>query len=232
MLNLNTPREKIIDAAVRLAVEAGWDTLPLDRIAARADINLGVLRQEFASKPQILAAFTRAVDDAVMAKITVEPDISTRERLFDVLMTRFEIMAPYKAGLRRIHDDLRRHPGQGLAQLFTMARSQYWMLTTAGVTADGPTSALRIPGILGIYASIFKTWLDDEEPGLSKTMAALDSHLQRGERIMTRLNDLRAAVDRLRCAFAPFSPLKKAEVSKPISTEGNEAEPRPLQGST
>lgn len=232
MLNLNIPKEKIIDSALRLAAEEGWDSLSLDKIAARADINLSVFRRDFASKSQILAAFSRAVDDAVMMRITAEPNISTRERLFDVLMTRFEVMAPYKAGLRRIHDDLRRHPGQGLAQLLVMAKSQYWMLSAAGVAADGTLSVLRVPGLFTIYASVFNTWLDDEDSGLSKTMAALDSHLQRGERIMTRLNDLRVAADRLRCAFTPFRSPKAAQAPKPTSTEGNGAEPRSQQGST
>jgi ubiquinone biosynthesis protein COQ9 len=198
MLDLTSRRGKIIDAAMRLAGERGWSGLSFDEIAAAAGCNLAEFRQEFQAKAQILAAFTRAVDDAVLAKVgRPEPGTAVRDRLFDVLMTRFEVMAPYKPALRRIMSDLRYRPGESLAQFGAAGRSMYWMMAAAGLDAEGPRGAVRIPGVMGIYARAFDIWLEDDDPGMARTMAALDSRLRRGERIVRRVDDMLAAASQM-----------------------------------
>lgn len=203
MLDTTMPRGKFIDAAMRLAAERGWSGLALDDIAVAAGESLSVLRKEFQTKAQILAAYTRAVDDAVLARIErPEPGTAPRDRLFDVLMTRFEVMAPHKAALRRIAADLRHRPGESLAQFGPAARSTYWMLAAAGIDAESTRGTLKLPGLMGIYARAFDTWLQDDDPGMARTMAALDSRLRRGERMVRRVDDMLAAAERM------FSSLK------------------------
>jgi AcrR family transcriptional regulator len=221
MLDLATPRGKIIDAALRLAASDGWSGLGLNRIATEAGVNLAEFRHHFRSKAEILAGFTRAVDDAVLAKAgPAEAGASARDRLFDVLMTRFDVMAPYRDGLRRIRQDLRFRPAESAAQLAALACSQYWMLAAAGIETDCAHSALGVPGLLGVYARVFDVWLDDTDPGLAKTMAALDGGLQRGERFMQRLDDIRSAAERFACAFMP----KRTACGKPAAKETASAE--------
>ena len=41
---------------------------------------------------------------------------------------------------------------------------------------------MRVAGLGMIYASVFGIWLEDDDPGLARTMAALDRRLRRGER--------------------------------------------------
>ena len=53
---------------MRLAASQGWSGLSLDRIAQEAGIGLAEFRKEFTSKIDILAAYTRAVDDAVLPR--------------------------------------------------------------------------------------------------------------------------------------------------------------------
>ena len=203
MFDQTTRRGKIIEAVMRLAATRGWSGLSLDEIASEAGINLAEFRQDFQSKAQILVAFTRAIDDAVLAKIgRPEPGTEVRDRLFDVLMTRFEVMAAYKPALRRIMDDLRYRPGESLVQAGAAGRSMYWMMAAAGLDADGPRGAVRIPGVMGIYARAFDIWLEDDDPGMARTMAALDSRLRRAERMVRRVDDMLAAASQL------FSSLK------------------------
>jgi ubiquinone biosynthesis protein COQ9 len=247
MLDQTTRRGKIIETALKLAAERGWNGLTLDEIASGADYNLAEFRQEFAAKAQILAAFTRAIDDAVMAKIDrPEPGTAARDRLFDVLMTRFEVMAPYKEGLRRILSDLRYRPGESLAQFGAAGRSVYWMLAAAGIDTEGPRAAFRIPGVMGIYARAFDIWLEDDDPGMARTMAALDSRLRRGEKVVQRVDDLLAAAGQVfsslkgrkraaRTGTAPETPSPDAAVTPatqppgtpPAGPAGTESGPMP-----
>jgi hypothetical protein len=50
---------------------------------------------------------------------------------------------------------------------------------------------------MAVYARVFDIWLDDADPGLARTMAALDSRLRRGERVIQRMDDIGAAAVRV-----------------------------------
>jgi len=191
MLDSTTPRDRIIAAALRLAESRGWRELSLGEIAAGAGIPLLEMRREFQSKGQILAAFSRAVDQAVLEKFPAPTSDAPRDRLFDVFITRFEAMQPYKGAIRRIRDDLGRSFGEALAQLRPALKSQYWMLAAAGINGEGGRGLIRAQGLLGVYARVFPVWLEDDDPGLARTMAALDRRLRRGESVLRGMERIR-----------------------------------------
>jgi ubiquinone biosynthesis protein COQ9 len=195
MLDSTNPRDRIIAAALKLAETRGWRELSLGEIAGEAGIPLAALRGTFQSKGQILAAFSRAVDQAVLEKFAKPGTDAARDRLFDVLITRFEIMQPYKAAIRRIRGDLGSSFGEALAQLRPALKSQYWMLAAAGISGEGGRGLLRVQGLLGIYARVFPIWLDDDDPGLARTMAALDRRLRRGEAILRGIGRFRDGLE-------------------------------------
>ncbi len=218
MLEGGTNRERIVSAALRISEQRGWRDLSLGEIAAEAGVPLVELRKEFQSKAQILAAFSRALDIAVIEKFPAPgPDVA-RDRLFDVLVTRFELMQPYKAAIRRIREDLGSSFGEALAQMRPALKSQYWMLAAAGISGEGGTGMLRIQGLLGIYGRVFAIWLDDDDPGMARTMAALDRRLRRGESIMR-------GIERFRDGCASFRRslrgAKKAERDEAPAAEPN-----------
>lgn len=190
MLDLADNRQKIIDAALKLAETEGWRGLSLDRIANQAGVPLIEFRKHFPTKTHILNAFSKHIDEKVLEKVTAaDASTASRDRLFDVLMTRFEIMSPYKPAIRRIREDLRFQPGNGAIWLTSAGRSLYWMMVAAGIDAEGTRGAVRLPGLVALYARVFEIWLDDDDPGHARTMAALDSRLRRGERIAQRVDN-------------------------------------------
>ena len=60
--------------------------------------------------------------------------------------------------------------------------SQQWMLTAADIGATGPKGMLRAQGLALLYSRVLRVWINDEDPGLARTMAALDRELGRGQR--------------------------------------------------
>ncbi len=209
MLDSGTPRDKIVAAALRLAEARGWRELSLGEIAAEAQVPLAELAREFQCKAQILAAFTRAVDEAVLAKFAAPTADPARDRLFDVILTRFEVMQPYKAALRRIACSLGMSPGAALAQAFPALKSQYWMLNAAGISGEGARGLFRVKGLLAIYARVFAVWLRDDDPGLAATMAALDKRLRRGEAVVQGMARFREGCEAF--AHAVCGPRVKGE---------------------
>jgi AcrR family transcriptional regulator len=195
-------RERIIDAFMALLAEKPIERIGFAEIAKAAKVSLADLRGAFASTLAILAAHMRETDRAVLAggdaDMAEEPP---RERLFDVLMRRLELLAPHKAAVRSLVRSAARNPGLALALNSLGVRSQQWMLTAADIGASGPRGMLRAQGLAVLFASVLRTWIHDEDPGLARTMAVLDRALARGQRWSGLLDDvlrIPAAVCRLR----------------------------------
>jgi AcrR family transcriptional regulator len=184
-------RERIIDALMALLAEKPIEQIGLAEIAKRAGVSLSNLRDAFSATLAILAAHMKAIDRAVLAggddDMAEEPP---RERLFDVLMRRLEILAPHKAAVRSLLRSAARNPGLAFALNGLAVRSQQWMLTAADIGAAGPRGMLRAQGLALLFTQVLRTWVHDDDPGLARTMAALDRALARGQRWSGFLDDL------------------------------------------
>ena len=197
-------RSKAVKAALDLAKERSWRDIALTDIAREAGLSLAELRREFACKTDILRAFQAELDAAVLAKTRAAGETSTpRDRLFDVVMSRFEAMQPYKPALKRIATHLCCRPGEAAVLLGSSLQSQYWMLEAAGTKLDGPGGALRVGGLAAVYGRVFCVWLDDDTPSLDKTMAALDQRLGKGERMLSGIETACADLCRFACGLMP-----------------------------
>jgi ubiquinone biosynthesis protein COQ9 len=197
-------RNRAIQAALELAAEGGWKAVTFPAIGERTGLSLADLRRDFTCRTDILRAFQAEIDAEVLAKAKpATPEQSPRDRVFDIVMTRFEAMTPYKPVLRRISADLCCHPIEAAQLLPSSLASQYWMLAGAGAKIEGPGAGLRVAGLAAIYAKVFRVWLDDSSPGLDRTMAALDRRLKNGEQWLTSVEAACGSLCRLACGFVP-----------------------------
>ncbi len=200
-------RGKIVDALMKLAGERQFEELSIRDICEEAGVTLADFRDSFPSKGAVLAGFSRRIDRAVLIQSSEElADENPRERLFDVLMRRLEAMGPYREGLKETNAWLRREPSAMLATNQVVTGSMRFMLEAAGIEfEEGAAGAIKLQGLALAWARIVAVWLDDDDPGLSRTMAELDRELTRGERAV-------AGVDRLNALTAPFRALALAAV--------------------
>jgi AcrR family transcriptional regulator len=181
----------VIAAFMTLLAEKPIEQIGFAEIAEGAGVSLAELRAIFDSKLAILAAHMKEIDRQVLAGI--DPDMAEeppRERLFDVLMRRIELLAPYKEAVRSLTRSAARNPGLAIALNGLAVRSAQWMLTAADISASGPRGMLRAQGLALLYASVLRTWVDDDDPANARTMAALDRALARGQRWSSFLDDL------------------------------------------
>lgn len=186
MIDIDSPKGKLINAALTLAKVQPWREITLLDIAASAGVTLADVRAQFGSKSALLQGFVRAIDDEVLRKTAGrQPGDGPRDAIFEVVMARFDALAPHKAALRSIVKTGDPDP----AMLRPLLNSQYWMLQAAGVEATGAPGAIRTFGLAAVYASVFQIWLDDDDVGMARTMAALDRRLRRGESNLKALDD-------------------------------------------
>ncbi len=194
MFDQVSPRDRILAAALECAAAKSWSDVTLLDIAEAAKLPLTDLRKNFSSKTDIIAGLLRAVDDEVLKHAPKRMEgQSTRDTLFDIVMSRFDVLGPYKKALQSIS-------ASGPADL-ALARpvlaSMGWMLEAAGIGTDGAAGSLRVTGLAAVYASVFRTWLEDDDPGCARTMAALDRRLRRGESAIRNVEQVSAVVTRL-----------------------------------
>ncbi|MCB1444137.1 MAG: hypothetical protein KDJ72_14060 [Methyloceanibacter sp.] len=191
-------RNRAVIAAMSLAATRDWGEISLADIAQEGNLSLADLRREFVCKNDLLRAFQAEVDAQVLAR--VKPggaEDTVRDQVFEAVMTRFEILAPYKEALKRITQYLRCRPGE--ASMFVCSRliSQYWTLSSAGAKLEGPTGLARVAGLSAVYGKAFSVWLEDDSPSLDKTMATLDRGLKNGERALQNMEKVCGTV----CGF-------------------------------
>jgi AcrR family transcriptional regulator len=196
-------RDRIVAAFMALLAESSFEKIDLSEIATRAGVSLGALRGEFSSALAILAAHVKTIDRQVLdgseGDMTDEPP---RERLFDVLMRRIEVLTPHKEALRSLLRSATRNPGLALALNAMAVRSQQWMLTAADIRASGPRGMVRAQCLAIMFARVLRTFVNDDDEGHAPTMAALDRELARGARWVGLLDDL--------CRFVPrFRPRRR-----------------------
>ena len=204
MARASDPRSRIVDALMALAGEQRFEEISISAICAKAGVSLADFRDAFPSKGAVLAGFSKRIDRIVLQHHSDEmASESPKERLFDVLMRRLDAMSPYREGLREIGQWLRRDPLSALAVNQVVVNSMRFMLEAAGIDSEGGAGALKLQGLALSWARIVNVWLDDKEPELSKTMAALDRELTRGERFV-------AGVDSFDRVAGPLKALARA----------------------
>ena len=178
----------IYAAAMRVAAGIGWRRTRLADIAEEAGLSLAELHERFISKQAVLDGLIRHIDRVVLtgAQQSDDEDSSYRDRLFDVLMQRFDALNPYKDGIRAIVRDA---GGGGVAEILCggcrLLRSMRWMLEAAGIGTTGWLGDLRVKGLAVVFAATVNVWLRDDTEDMAKTMAALDRNLKRAERFAT-----------------------------------------------
>jgi AcrR family transcriptional regulator len=175
--------DRIIDAALASIPTAGWRNLSLASIAAASGLPILEVYRRFHSKQAILRGFMRRIDEAVLADPPgAEEDERVRDRLFDLMMRRFDALGPYKAALEVFRRELPVDPISALVAGNALLQSVQWMHEAADIATVGVRGTLAIKLTTGAYLTTMRVWQRDASPDLGQTMAALDARLRRIER--------------------------------------------------
>jgi len=184
-------RQKILDTFFELLKEHSYDEIRPTQLAEAAGVKLSVVRECYASKISLIEAFADKIDMAVLDEQTDDmQDQPARDRLFDVLMTRIDHLSPYKDAIRSLMQAVRDDPLLALEFNRIAVRSQRWMLEAADIKMNGFKGHAAAQGLAIAFARVLETWLDEPDAGMPKTMARLDSELDRGEDWMKRIERL------------------------------------------
>ena len=182
------PEMRLINAAMILAARRRWRDINMADIASEAKIPVADALSHSRSKVAILVALGRHIDRVVLNDLHTDPDIgdSPKDRLFELMMRRFDAMADYRSGLASVNADLDFNPIAAVRRVCRIKNTMTLTLEAAGISATGPCGLLRQQGLGAIYIYCLSVWFNDETDDMSATMAALDRALTVADNLIVR----------------------------------------------
>jgi hypothetical protein len=177
-------RRDLAHAALSLAAKGAWRETTLAGLAQAAGRPLAELYG--ASLGEAADCVEEAFDRAIADGPALDPGQSVRDRLFDLIMRRFEAMEPHRAAVASMEAGIDRDPMLLAALHQRHVRCARWVLALAGLEADGMTGQARAQGLGVIIGQARSAWRGDEAGDFAKTMASLDKNLRRAEEMFGR----------------------------------------------
>jgi ubiquinone biosynthesis protein COQ9 len=181
----------LVCAAFALAGEQGWRKLSVAAAARHAGLDLAQARIRFPRREAILKHFGAMADNYALtgaAPVVEGSDSSVKDRLFDLLLRRFDFLQTHRAGVVALLRYAPMDPALSAWLAVETTRSMGWLLEGAGVSEKGVLGELRKRGLAAVWAWGLRAWWRDETEDLSATMVAVDVALSRADQIASRLN--------------------------------------------
>jgi ubiquinone biosynthesis protein COQ9 len=172
-------RDRLIEAMLPDVAFDGWSQAAL-RVAAKA---VGMTVQEAQAlfprgAPDLVAGFSRWTDRRMLDWFeTAPPEAdSTSARIKRAVLLRFEVVAPWREGVRRALSVLAMppHAALGLRLVYETVDGIWY---AAGDTATDFSFYTKRATLAGIYGATLLYWLDDRSDGFADTQAFLDRRL-------------------------------------------------------
>jgi AcrR family transcriptional regulator len=176
-------RDRVIDAVAAEAAAVGWRNVTMEAVAERAGLGLGAALLQVPSKTHALCGMVDRIDARTLTPVTkLDPDDSPRDRLFEILMRRFDALNERRDEAKAVITGVACDPAAALVVGCRLQKSFAAMLGAAGISADGLRGLVRVQGLQAVTASALRAWMNDDSADMAKTMAALDRALDRAEK--------------------------------------------------
>ena len=174
---------RIANAAFRLLAENAWNETTLASVARAAKLSWDDVQKAAPSRAALVGLMIRRAGAETARRYRPErAPQSARDRLFDVLMTWFDVQSSRKAAIRSLYDGLAKEPLTLLSLRGEIAAGAEWLLALAEADC-GAAAPVRAACIGGIMAHALPVWFEDDAE-LGKTMAQVDRDLKRVERFL------------------------------------------------
>lgn len=178
-------RRDLARAALSLAATGPWREVTLVQLAHAASRPVSDFYG--ASLGDAVDAAEEAFDRAIGDNLDeLDPNQSVRDRLFELIMRRFEAMEPHRAAVLAMEQGGDRDPVLMAAAHQRHVRCARWVLALSGLEADGMTGNARAQGLGVIIGQARAAWRGDDAGDFAKTMASLDKNLRRAEEMFGR----------------------------------------------
>jgi AcrR family transcriptional regulator len=178
--------DRIIDAALALAEERGWENVRLYLVAERLGIGLNEIGREFRDLDAIANAwFGRARHQLLRLPGEAVSGRPPPERLHLAMTTWFDALASHHGVTRQMLNAklYPSHPHHWVPMIFDLSRLIHDFLDVARIASTGRRRQLAEVGLTAIFLATLRDWLRDPE----RTRPRLRRRLEGADRLLARL---------------------------------------------
>ena len=180
-LNKKAIKIKLSEAALILLKTKSFSKINIDNICKKSKIDPMIAFSVVKEKKDILYIINDYFDYEAFKDIRKIRSSNTHDQIMESLMIRFDVFNRNRSAVIKIFNYIVRKPDLIIFIIPLIIKSLTIILESSNVSSDGILGNLKVEGLLIIYISIFLIWKKDETPGLEKTMAALNNHLNKAE---------------------------------------------------
>lgn len=177
----------IVERAVALAGEVGWDRVRLRQVAEDLNISLAELHGHYRDLDAVADAwFTAALDRMLAPAERGFADLPARERVYLVMMRWFEAQHDE----RRVVGEMLRtklypsHPHHWVPMIFSLSRLIQWVREAARLDAPGLRRQTEEVGLTLLFLATLPVWLGDTSADLEPTRRFLRRRLDLADRLL------------------------------------------------
>ena len=187
MTNQSDIEQSIIDTALTLAEESGWESVRLHQVAEALHRPLDEIRLHFREKEELIDAWFDRADAAMLQAREAEgfAQESMREKLHLLIMKWLAALQPHRRVARQMIVG-KLEPGHIHYQvqgLLRVSRTVQWLREAAGISSTLPWRALEESVLTTIYLATFTKWMFDDSEGSQSTSRFLQQSLDAACRV-------------------------------------------------
>tara|TARA_B100000212_G_scaffold246099_1_gene187916 strand:- start:1716 stop:2306 length:591 start_codon:yes stop_codon:yes gene_type:complete len=183
-------KQKLFKGLMELVSDVGWSDFTLAALARNQEIEELELEKLFSDKVGLLQAFSEFIDEQILANLDpdiLDPGISIRERLLEIMLVRFDVLAPYKDGVCELLKVTGKDPKMFVVAAKAIRISMRSSLEAAGVSTRGIRGNIKIKGLAAVFLLGMRTWSKEERNDITATTRILDDRLKWAESIAKSL---------------------------------------------
>jgi rpsU-divergently transcribed protein len=166
-------QERILDTALDLADQKGWEAVRLFQVAEALGCDLDAIRHHFREKEELVEAWFDRADQSMLQRAQQDDcaALSPEERLVELLMAWLKALASHQRVTRQMIAG-KFEPGHlhvTFAGILRVSRTVQWWREAACRTETYLGRALNEVFLTTVYASTFTYWMNDASPGFEDT---------------------------------------------------------------
>jgi AcrR family transcriptional regulator len=183
--------DRIVDAAIELAQERGWDNVRLYLVAERLGIGLDEIGRHFRDLDAIANAWFGRARGALLRTPPAALAGRPPERLYAAITTWLDALAAHRAVTLQMLDAklYPSHPHHWVPMMFDLSRLMHDVLDVARIASTGRRRQLAEVGMTAIFLATLRDWRRDPERAATR----LERRLAGADRWLARLGARRAA---------------------------------------
>lgn len=191
MNSSNYSEKIIINKSFELIEKIGWERFSFQKLSEKEKIPLNFLKTNYKCKYTVIEKFSQMIDRQVESNIRADDlmDSSIKDKLFELIMLRFDELESFKKALKNIFLSTKKNPLLISIISKNLLNSFDFYLEVSNSYQNSPTDIFKKNFLLLIYSLVFETWLNDNSEDLSKTMSQLDKYLSIAEKTQNKINN-------------------------------------------